>query len=67
MSTPNLADTPLSATDRLFFEDYGPIPLAPSLGAAQEGPAHIMWTDTPASSSGWQAVCAGQSACELHL
>lgn len=28
-------------TDRLYFEDYGPIPLAPSLGPGQEGPAHI--------------------------
>ena len=45
-----------SRTDRLFFEDYGPIPLAPSLGAAQEGPAHIMWTDTPTSSAGWHHV-----------
>jgi hypothetical protein len=32
-------------TGRIFFEDYGPIPLAPSLGALQEGPAHIMSTD----------------------
>ena len=41
------------ATNRLFFEDYGPIPVAPALGAAQEGPAHIMWTDDPRSSAGW--------------
>lgn len=33
------------ATGRLFFEDYGPIPLAPGLGAQQEGPAHINWSD----------------------
>jgi len=33
------------ASGRLFFEDYGPIPLDPSLGAQQEGPAHINWTD----------------------
>jgi hypothetical protein len=33
------------ASGRLFFEDYGPIPLAPSLGAQQEGPAHVNWTD----------------------
>ena len=32
-------------TGRIFFEDYGPIPLAPVLGALQEGPAHIMSTD----------------------
>jgi hypothetical protein len=32
-------------TGRLFFEDYGPIPLAPSLGPQQEGPAHINWSD----------------------
>jgi hypothetical protein len=31
-------------TGRLFFEDYGPIPLAPELGAEQEGPAHISWS-----------------------
>lgn len=31
-------------TGRLFFADYGPIPLAPSLGAEQEGPAHLMWS-----------------------
>jgi hypothetical protein len=31
-------------TDRLFFADYGPIPLAPELGAEQEGPAHLMWS-----------------------
>src|SRR3954449_10716064 len=30
---------------RMFFEDYGPIPLAPELGPQQEGPAHINWTD----------------------
>jgi hypothetical protein len=33
------------ATGRLFFEDYGPIPQDPKLGAAQDGPAHMMWTD----------------------
>ena len=32
-------------TGRLFFEDYGPIPLAPDLGPQQEGPAHINYTD----------------------
>lgn len=31
-------------TGRLFFEDYGPIPLAPQLGPEQEGPAHLMWS-----------------------
>jgi hypothetical protein len=31
-------------TDRLFFADYGPIPIAPELGAEQEGPAHLMWS-----------------------
>ena len=31
-------------TGRLFFADYGPIPQAPSLGAEQEGPAHLMWS-----------------------
>ncbi|MDP9100930.1 MAG: glycoside hydrolase [Actinomycetota bacterium] len=31
-------------TGRLFFADYGPIPLAPQLGAEQEGPAHLMWS-----------------------
>src|SRR3954452_5407781 len=30
---------------RMFFEDYGPIPLAPALGAQQEGPAHINFSD----------------------
>jgi hypothetical protein len=40
-------------TNRVFFEDYGPIPLAPELGATQEGPAHIMWTDTPGSDTSW--------------
>ena len=39
--------------NRMFFEDYGPIPLAPSLGPEQEGPAHIMWTDDPLKSEGW--------------
>ena len=34
-----------ASTGRLFFEDYGPIPLAPSAGAQQEGPAHVNWTD----------------------
>jgi hypothetical protein len=33
------------ATGRMFFEDYGPIPLVPGFGAEQEGPAHISWTD----------------------
>jgi hypothetical protein len=33
------------ATGRYFFEDYGPIPLAPSAGAQQEGPAHVNWSD----------------------
>ncbi|HEU5034530.1 MAG TPA: sialidase family protein [Mycobacteriales bacterium] len=32
-------------TGRTFYEDYGPIPEAPSLGPQQEGPAHINWTD----------------------
>jgi hypothetical protein len=32
------------STGRLFFEDYGPIPLAPRLAAFQEGPAHINWS-----------------------
>jgi hypothetical protein len=40
-------------TNRLFFEDYGPIPLAPALGPEQEGPAHIMWTDAASDSDGW--------------
>jgi hypothetical protein len=31
-------------TGRVFFADYGPIPLAPQLGAEQEGPAHLMWS-----------------------
>lgn len=31
-------------TGRLFFADYGPIPLAPELGPNQEGPAHLMWS-----------------------
>jgi hypothetical protein len=31
-------------TGRLFFADYGPIPLAPELGPEQEGPAHLMWS-----------------------
>src|SRR3954462_11422250 len=34
---------PLSG--RMFFEDYGPIPLAPGVGPQQEGPAHINYTD----------------------
>jgi hypothetical protein len=29
----------------MFFEDYGPIPLAPGVGPQQEGPAHINFTD----------------------
>ena len=33
------------ATGRTFFEDYGPIPLAPEFGGEQEGPAHINWSD----------------------
>jgi hypothetical protein len=32
-------------TGRMFFEDYGPIPLAPELGPQQEGPAHISVSD----------------------
>lgn len=32
-------------TGRTFYEDYGPIPLAPSLGPQQEGPAHVNWSD----------------------
>lgn len=32
-------------TGRLFYEDYGPIPLVPEFGPGQEGPAHIVWTD----------------------
>lgn len=32
-------------TGRTFFEDYGPIPPAPQLGAEQEGPAYVNWTD----------------------
>ena len=32
------------ATGRLFFEDYGPIPIAPKFGEFQEGPAHINWS-----------------------
>ena len=30
---------------RMFFEDYGPIPPAPQLGAQQEGPAYINFSD----------------------
>jgi hypothetical protein len=30
---------------RMFFEDYGPIPVQPSFGADQEGPAHINYSD----------------------
>ena len=33
------------ATGRLFYEDYGPIPLAPALGSGQDGPAHVMWSE----------------------
>ena len=33
------------ASGRMFFEDYGPIPLDASLGPQQEGPAHINWSD----------------------
>jgi hypothetical protein len=33
------------ASGRLFFEDYGPIPLDPALGPQQEGPAHINYSD----------------------
>ncbi|MBA3652612.1 MAG: exo-alpha-sialidase [Actinobacteria bacterium] len=40
-------------TNRVFFEDYGPIPLAPELGAGQEGPAHIMWTDAIGDPASW--------------
>ena len=32
-------------TGRQFFEDYGPIPLAPQLGLTQDGPSHLLWTD----------------------
>ncbi|MDX6286377.1 MAG: hypothetical protein QOG53_1862 [Frankiales bacterium] len=32
-------------TGRIFFEDYGPIPLAPQAGPLQEGPAHINWSN----------------------
>jgi hypothetical protein len=32
------------STGRLFFEDYGPIPIAPKFGELQEGPAHINWS-----------------------
>jgi hypothetical protein len=31
-------------TGRLFFADYGPIPLAPEFGPEQEGPAHLSWS-----------------------
>ena len=31
-------------TGRLFFADYGPIPLAPQFGPEQEGPAHLNWS-----------------------
>ena len=30
---------------RMFFEDYGPIPPAPQLGAQQEGPAYISYSN----------------------
>src|SRR3954454_12012245 len=33
------------ASGRMFYEDYGPIPLAPQFGSNQEGPAHINWSD----------------------
>ena len=33
------------ASGRMFFEDYGPIPLAPGFGGDQEGPAHVNWSD----------------------
>jgi hypothetical protein len=39
------------STGRLFFEDYGPIPVAPQLGATQEGPAHINWS--PDGGKSW--------------
>ncbi|MEY2430544.1 MAG: hypothetical protein QOC92_269 [Acidimicrobiaceae bacterium] len=32
-------------TGRLFYENYGPIPLAPSIGPEQDGPSHILWSD----------------------
>ena len=32
-------------TGRTFFEDYGPIPLAPEMGPEQEGPAYMNWSD----------------------
>ena len=32
-------------TGRTFFEDYGPIPLAPQMGPEQEGPAYMNWSD----------------------
>src|SRR3954451_8763037 len=34
----------VDTTGRLFFEDYGPIPVHPAFGAQQEGPAHINWS-----------------------
>jgi hypothetical protein len=37
-------------TGRLFFEDYGPIPLAPKFGNLQEGPAHINWSSDRGAS-----------------
>jgi hypothetical protein len=39
------------STGRLFFEDYGPIPLAPQFGELQEGPAHINWS--PDNGKSW--------------
>jgi hypothetical protein len=33
------------STGRFFFENYGPIPLAPTLGLPQEGPAYLISTD----------------------
>ena len=33
------------ASGRMFFEDYGPIPLAPQMGPQQEGPAFINYSD----------------------
>jgi hypothetical protein len=32
-------------TGRLFFEDYGPVPLAPGFGLLQEGPAYVTWSE----------------------
>lgn len=42
------------STGRLFFADYGPIPLAPQLGPDQEGPAHLLWS--PDDGRTWHAA-----------